>query len=316
MTPPLPKALRDALREALQTEITSAKLLTGGMINRAARVTVRSEGAAESIFVKWKEDAPADFFAREADGLERLRTVGALRVPQVLACKDNPRPPHVSLNPMERTLWGTPSFLALEYIPEALPSQPARFAQSFGEGLAALHRQGVSPTGEYGLETDNFIGALPQSNRFHARWADFYREERILPLIERARARNLLSLERERALMELLERFDTLLDPLSDSPTLLHGDLWSGNFLAAGDEAVLIDPSIYYAPREMEIAYIELFGGFPEGFLAAYRAAYPLDAGYVSRRPLHQLYPLLSHFLHFGELYGPQVDAVCRHYLR
>ncbi len=98
------------------------------------------------------------------------------------------------------------------------------------------------------------------------------------------------------------------------APVLIHGDLWSGNFLTAGDEPVIIDPAVYYADREVEIAYVELFGGFPPGLVAAYHAAWPLDPGYTYRRPLHQLYPLLIHLNHFGEEYGAHVDAVCRRY--
>ena len=117
--------------------------------------------------------------------------------------------------------------------------------------------------------------------------------------------------------MRVVEQLDKLLEGLESRPVLLHGDLWSGNLLAtAGDEPVVIDPAVYYGEREVEIAFTELFRGFPAGWLDAYRAAYPLSEGYEFRRPLHQLYPLLVHLNHFGEGYGPAVEGVCAVYER
>jgi fructosamine-3-kinase len=97
---------------------------------------------------------------------------------------------------------------------------------------------------------------------------------------------------------------------------LLHGDLWSGNYLEAGDEPVVFDPAVYYGEREMEVAYIELFGGFPARVLAAYEEAYPLPPDYPKRRTLHQLYHLLNRLNHSGGSYGSDVDAACRDCLR
>jgi fructosamine-3-kinase len=113
----------------------------------------------------------------------------------------------------------------------------------------------------------------------------------------------------------MLDNLDALLADLPARPVLIHGDLWSGNFLCTSDdEPVLIDPAAYYGEREIEMAYTELFGGFPSGFLPAYQSAFPLNAGYPRRRALHQLYPLLVHLNHFGETYGPAVDRACREY--
>lgn len=293
----LPRNLQNALESVLDAQILSATSVGGGMINRTARLDT-TQG---SLFLKWKPDAPPGFFAVEADGLRRLKAAGALRVPEVLAFGE--------------TQADCPAYLALEYIETRPPTQPVRFVQNFGEALAALHREVVSPTGQFGLETDNFIGVLPQRNAFQTDWRTFYRECRLLPQIAMARERQLLPAEREHRLMQIVERLDTLLDGLEARPVLLHGDLWSGNFLSAGNEPVLVDPAVYYGEREIEIAFIELFGGFPSGLLDAYRAATPLDPGYARRRPLHQLVPLLVHLNHFGETYGPDVDAVCRLYL-
>jgi fructosamine-3-kinase len=298
----LPAGLAAALETALGCRLQDVVALSGGMINRSARITTN----AGAIFVKWRPDAPPDFFAAEADGLERLRASGAFRVPAVLAWQDRPE----SGEPT-----GSPPFLALEYLASQEPVDPRQFATHFGEALADLHGRVVAPDRMFGLERDNFIGFLPQANAQQSDWATFYRDRRLLPQIALARKAGLLPTGRERLLMQLLDRLDSLLGGHAPQPALLHGDLWSGNFLPLNQDVALIDPAVYYGDREMEIAYIELFGGFPAGFMAAYRAAYPLEAGYEDRRSLHQLYPLLNHLNHFGETYGPAVDSVCRHYV-
>lgn len=310
----LPQTLQAALAETLGAEPIQAVPLGGGMIAQAARVDL----PGGTVFVKWKDDAPPGFFAAEADGLERLRAARALRVPEVLAFRDRllfPDSPPATLENASEAQQAAPRqgshppFLALEYIIERRPRDEAKLAQRFGEELAALHRETVSPFGAFGLETSNFLGVMVQENIPHARWADFYRDCRLLPQIGIAKQKGLLPPERERRLMEVVARLDRLMEGLSTRPVLLHGDLWSGNFLAAGEEPVVIDPAVYYGEREVEIAFMELFGGFPPGLLSAYRAVFPLEDGYERRRPLHQLYPLLIHVNHFGEAYGPHLDS-------
>ena len=325
----LPQALQAALAETLGAAPIRAVPLSGGMIARAARVYL-PDGA---VFVKWKDDAPPGFFAAEADGLERLRAARSLRVPQVLAFRDRPLSPekvtakNTSLpSPHSLRSRDHPArsadhpprsgdhlhqipFLALEYIEERRPRDAQEFARRFGEALAALHRDTASPFGAFGLEKANFLGVMVQENTPHARWSDFYRDCRLLPQVVIAKQNGLLPPERERRLMEVVARLDDLMEGLPARPALLHGDLWSGNFFTAGEEPVVIDPAIYYGEREVEIAFVELFGGFPSGLLPAYRAAFPLDSGYERRRPLHQLYPLLIHVNHFGETYGPHLDS-------
>ncbi len=133
-----------------------------------------------------------------------------------------------------------------------------------------------------------------------------------------ARHNGHLSAARETLLTQLIERLPDLIGSSNSiTPSLLHGDLWSGNFLIASDgQPVVVDPAVYYGEREVEIAFTELFGGFPPGFLEAYDEAYPLDSGYSERRALYQLYPVLVHLNLFGESYGRQVDAIFKHYLR
>ncbi len=280
-----------------------AEPVGGGMVNEAARV----ETKRGSVFVKWNMDAPPRTFECEADGLRRLAATNTLRIPEVLDFTDASDSDRIN---------GWPSYLILEWIEQDPPRDPRAFCRGFAGGLAALHRHNPAPDGMFGLERDNYLGSQPQDNTRTASWPEFYRDRRVLPQMERARRLGRLPGYRERMVVEVCERMADLMDGIESRPVLEHGDLWSGNYLTVGDEAVVIDPAVYYADREVEMAYVELFGGFPVGFVEAYDAAYPLDPGYEYRRPLHQLYPLLIHLNHFGETYGPAVDQACRIYLR
>lgn len=278
----LPDSIADALGP-----IVKAVPLSGGDVAQAALVETKDE----RFVVKWRDDAPPDFFAREADGLQRLGATGAIRVPEVWAVHDE----------------SAPAFIVLEYIAWPDDYDEDAFGKRFGVALAQMHL--TSPASAFGLEHDNFLGSQPQTNTPSADWPSFYRERRLLPQIERARAKGLLPDARARRLDDVLVRLETLLSDLPPRPTLIHGDLWSGNFLVSSDaEPVLIDPAVSYSEREMELAFIELFGGFPRTFGPAYQSAFPLVPGYPRRRPLYQLYPLLVHLNHFGETYGPAVD--------
>jgi fructosamine-3-kinase len=202
-------------------------------------------------------------------------------------------------------------FLALEWIDEGIIFDRAAWSRGFAAGLAALHH--AEAPDDFGLDEDNFLGDLPQRNARRHSWPAFWRDCRLVPQIEIAQARG-IGMARRDLLQRLLERLDSLLD-YAARPSLLHGDLWSGNYLTASAGAVLVDPAAYYGDREAELSYIELFGGFPADFVNHYRAAWPLEDGYERRRPVHQLYHLLAHFNHFGEPYGNDVERVCRRIL-
>jgi len=286
--------LRTIVEQVFGTPPSTSRYL-GGTLNHTAQVEVRRE----RYFVKWKGDAPPHFFEAEARGLKLLDACGAIRVPHVI---------------MYREANGTlPAFLILEWIDEATHGPSRHFAANFGQALAQLHH--TTQPG-FGLDFDNFIGELPQFNVQTVTWPAFYRDQRILPQVLLAKERGNLPLPREALLNKLMAQLEDLLASRISVPSLLHGDLWSGNFLvAANDQPVIVDPAVYYGEREVEIAFTELFGGFPAGFLDAYREAYPLDPGYEDRRALYQLYPLLVHLNLFGESYGQRVDAICRHYV-
>lgn len=269
-------------------EILTASPLSGGCINSAVRL---STDLGEDFFLKWNSTAGEDVFATEADGIRALRGVGALRVPRVIG---HSRPGQI------------PGWLLLEFVH---PGQRAPdYAERLGRGLAELHS---APAERYGWERSNYIGALPQSNRAMDDWAAFWWTERLEPQLELAHSWGRLP-GRADEWHRLESRLADLLGPAEeDAPSLLHGDLWSGNVFAGhGGEPVLVDPAVYRGHREVDLAMTELFGGFPSAFYSAYDQASPLVAGYAEvRRAVYQLYPLLVHVNLFG---GGYVDSTAR----
>jgi fructosamine-3-kinase len=301
MNDTLPGDVIQYIEDSLKLRISSSVVCGGGMINHAQKLNT-SKG---SYFIKWNPNIPSGNYTSEAHGLSLLNKSGAIRVPEVILLKER-----------EAKFPEVPPILVLEWLEERRPKNEWLFVQNFGKALAKLHRENPASSGLFGLQEDNFLGAQPQINRQMASWTDFYRECRLLPQIDRARSKGLLPSHREKLMMNVVENLEKLLEGLSPRPTLIHGDLWSGNYLSLGEDAALIDPAVYYGEREMELAYIQLFGGFPAGLLQAYHAEYPIDPGYPARRSLHQLYPLLIHLNHFGETYGDLLDQACQDQLR
>jgi fructosamine-3-kinase len=229
-------------------------------------------------------------FEAEADGLTALADAAAIRVPQVIACgcgEDY-------------------AFLVLEF----LDLQPLDRGSGgdCGRALAQLHRD----TGEsFGWRRDNFIGATIQLNRPERdHWPHFFAEYRLRAQLALAAKRGM-----ERKWLDLAEGIAENLGGFfidyRPAPSLVHGDLWSGNVAALTDGTpVLFDPAVYRGDREADLAMAELFGGFPESFYAAYRQAWPLDHGYETRKPLYNLYHVLNHYNLFGASYLGQAQRM------
>lgn len=294
----LPAGLAGVVTETLEaagdpSPIQNVRRVSGGDINAAAQV----ETEKTAYFVKWNPEPLPNLFEVEARGLKLLAEPGVIRVPRVFGYAE------------PRGDW--PAFLVLEWI-EQSESGRAAVDETFGRQLAELHRQ-TAP--EFGLDHDNYIGALPQPNERMDSWIDFYRERRLGFQCQLAREKGLMPRKRERRLGQLMDHLDRWIDDDDIEPALIHGDLWGGNYLIdAEGRPVLIDPAVYYAHREIELAFTELFGGFPASFYAAYNEVYPLSPGYEERRPLYQLYHLLTHLNLFGESYGGSVDRILQRY--
>lgn len=287
----VPQTLLERIRARLNTSIQSATPIAGGDINQAARI----ETASARFFVKWHAQSPAGMFTAEAKGLARLASAEALRLPEVILLDEENSPP----------------FLLLEWLDLQRPTQADRLAERLAEGLARLHQQGAA---QHGLDHPNFIGSLPQKNTLSDSWADFYADLRIGEQMKIARQTGRLPPAREKLLNDLRKRLPDLL-PRAE-PSLLHGDLWGGNYASLADNQPLIyDPAVYYGHREVELAFTELFGGFPARFYEAYHSAYPIEPGYQERKSLYQLYPLMVHMNLFGGGYAAQVDSIARRYV-
>lgn len=282
----------DALRRAVEARLGPVRRIqgvNGGCISDGVRV----ELSAGPVFLKHNADAPAGMFAAEARGLEALADAAVdLVVPRPLAWADAQD--------------GAPAWIALEWLEPT--GRPRGFAEQLGHGLAVLHR--ARRTERWGWMEDNYIADLPQENGGTRTWAEFWRTRRLEPQLARARAGGRLP-GRGADWERLWDRLPEVLAPAEqDGPSLLHGDLWGGNVLAAGGGPALIDPAVYRGHREADLAMTELFGGFADGFYAAYREAWPLLPGYATRRAVYQLWYLLVHVNLFGGDYVRQAAGV------
>lgn len=270
--------LREVLGQQLGTPVRRTKRLGGGSINDAFEVLF--EDGAE-LFVKTNANPPAGMFEAEARGLRWLEDAKSIRVPRVVSLSDT-----------------KPAYLALELL---TPGQRSTtFDETLGRSLAALHASGAP---SFGLDHDNFIGRLHQSNRAADDWAAFYWNSRLEPQLRMASDRGLIDAGTQAS-------FGALEPILGDRvgarepPSRLHGDLWGGNLHAdATGEPALIDPAVYGGHREIDLAMMRLFGGFGERVFAAYDEAWPLGPGASQRVSLYQLYPLLVHVNLFGGSY-------------
>jgi len=280
-------ALEAALASALGADVRSSRSVAGGDINRALCLELTD---GRRVFVKHHERAPTGMFEAEARGLAWLAEAGALPGPRVLAVGSGAAP-----------------FLALEWIESARRAE--NFDELLGRGLAALHT--AHPAG-FGLDHDNFIGSLPQTNTPLIDWPSFYRERRIRPLYEEARTRGLVPAAAVEDLEHILAELPSLVG-VAEPAARLHGDLWGGNAMAdASGAPVLFDPAVYGGHREVDLAMMRLFGGFRQRVFEAYNEAYPLAPGHAGRVPLYQLYPLLVHVLLFGSSYASQLSRAAR----
>lgn len=302
----MPPQLQDSVETALATRVRDAQPVSGGEVCQAWRLQT-SDGA---LFLKTHANAPQGLFEAEARGLQLLRDANALRTPEVLAWRDIKDQDDESGHAVAVAAFiGVAAWLALEWIETAAPRDEDAFSRSFAEGLALQHRVSSEVHGNANGH-ENFLGVMRQSNAPTPDWAEFLRVQRLAPMIADCEARGALPKARREALQRVSETLETLLDDGDNRPVLLHGDLWSGNFLSLPNgNALLIDPAAYFGSREMELAYVQLFDGFPHNFVRHYDLAFPLFDGYERRRPVLQLYPLLAHLLYFGERYGPRVDA-------
>ena len=255
----------------------------GGSINQAWRI----EGSGQRYFVKLNHADRLQMFVAEAEGLREMASVDSLRIPAVVCYGSR----------------GDNAWLVMEYLSLGHASGPA--LARLGTGLAVMHAR-VQP--RFGWHRDNTIGSTPQPNARNDDWIEFLREQRLGFQLELA-ARNGYGGALQQDGERLLDRLDAFFSDYLPAPSLLHGDLWSGNFAVTdAGEPCVFDPAVYYGDREADMAMTELFGGFGADFYAAYSDVQRLDAGYGVRKTLYNLYHILNHLNIFGGGYLSQAQ--------
>jgi protein-ribulosamine 3-kinase len=288
MSSPIPIAITEAVTAAISRKapaaITAFIASTGGCINHGGRLAT----TVGDFFLKWNRTYELKgMFEAESKGLEILRATRALYVPAVIATED----------------LGEYQYLLLEYVEQS--SRRRDYWTVLGQHLATLHRA-TAPS--CGLDHNNYIGSLPQSNQPNKSWRDFFVFQRLDPLVERAIQKRLAPPAWHAQFEQLYKKLDSLLP--NENPSLLHGDLWEGNVIVdALGAPCLIDPAIYYGHREVDLAMSKLFGEFEASFYDAYHESFPLLPGFEQRFEIYNLYPLLVHLHLFGASYVTPIQS-------
>ncbi|TZF84618.1 fructosamine kinase family protein [Pedobacter sp. BS3] len=268
----------------ISTKLTGIQRVAGGDINQSYGLQYGDAG----FFLKLNDAYRyPDMLASEAKGLMLIRSAEAIRIPEVLYVD---------------TL-GASQVLLLEWIERGPVTKKS--SELLGRQLAGMHR--CTHT-HFGLDFDNYMGSLKQANTPALNWSDFFIHQRLEPQVKLALDKHLLDAAMYRKFEELYKRLDNLYP--KEPPALVHGDLWSGNYLVnRAGVPFLIDPAVAYGYRETDIAMTLLFGGFDTAFYRAYQETFPLEKGWQERSQLWNLYPLLVHVNLFGRGYLSQLSA-------
>ena len=256
----------------------------GGCINDCYKL----ETQKSNYFVKLNNTI--NLFEEENKGLDLLRASKTFFIPKVY----------------KFGVFESSNFLLMEWIEEKNKSD--NFWNFFAKNLSELHS---TSNDKFGLDHDNYIGSLKQSNTYYYDGIEFFINTRLVPQLEKLNSLNNSS---------FFKKFDVLFNLLNEiipvyQPSLLHGDLWSGNFLIDHNgHACIIDPAVYYGNREADIAMTKLFGGFSEEFYSDYNYYLPMLNGWQERMPIWNLYPLLVHANLFGSSYLNQINSILNKY--
>ncbi|MGY6561401.1 MAG: fructosamine kinase family protein [Luteibaculaceae bacterium] len=272
----------------LKHQITDVVTVGGGSINNNYKIITNN-----GLFFLKTHNGPfnPDFYVKEAQGLQTIASTGAVKTPEVIQVN------------------GEEDCLLLQYVQPGIKDD--EFWLDLGRSLAELHKNEAE---QFGFDNSNYIGNLVQPNAKKDNWCDFFITQRLSPMIEQANDKNLLS-------KSTIQKFDKLFTACanlfpSEKPALVHGDLWSGNFICSMfGEPYLIDPAVYYGHREVDLAMSKLFGGFNSMFYEGYEEVYKPMHGWENRVDLFNLYPLLVHLNLFGGSYALSIEATLKKYL-
>ena len=272
--------------------IQSTSNLGGGCINHASKISTN----VGNFFLKWNAHCAPDIFLREAESLRELKKAaqGQLLIPEVFVAE---------------SAGNIPGFLLTEYLEPGYSG--SNIDEKLGRGLAMIHQY---QNDNFGFYHDNYCGATIQNNSWQKSWPEFYRDNRLKFLLELIKQERPLPDSDVVLYEKLLQRIPDLL-PRNSKSGLIHGDLWSGNYMLSNKGPALIDPASCYADREMEFGIITMFGGFSQRFYSAYNEIYPLLDDWRERNHLYQLYHVLNHYYLFGGGYRNQALRIAKMYL-
>jgi protein-ribulosamine 3-kinase len=283
---------KSKIEEITKSGIESILPVSGGCISEALKLELDS---GKIFFLKLNNSNPGDMFIKEAHGLNELYKANTIRIPKVIHFES--------------------SFILIEFIRQNKKAE--NFYEEFGRKFAELHKF----TGEnFGFYEDNYIGSnvqenIPDKNEKN-NWIEFYFNKRILFQLKLAEKNGFATKELITKINSIESKIGNILSGSEEQPSLLHGDLWSGNFIAdENGNASLIDPAVYYGHREADLAMTKLFGGFNSEFYHSYNEYFPLPAGYDYRENIYKLYHILNHLNLFGRGYYSQALALLNFYL-
>lgn len=286
--------IENQLSEKVGQKVTiqSSDILGGGCINHASKI----ETNVGAFFLKWNSNCADDIFLREAESLNELKKAAGdqLIIPKVYTAKKVDE---------------TPGFLVLEYLHTSYSL--AGDDEKLGRGLAVIHKFSNSENGFY---NDNYCGATHQNNNWNKNWPEFYRDNRLLFLLGLIQNERPLPVSEMKIYEKLIQKIPEII-PEESTPVLIHGDLWSGNYMITEKGPALIDPASYFANREMEFAIITMFGGFSQLFYDAYNEINPLSKEWKMRNSFYQLYHILNHYYLFGGGYQSQAIRIARSFV-
>ena len=280
------------IEDALNSKIMSSQSLSGGCISNAYKINTDT---GKIYFLKYNSSVNCDMFIKEAHGLLELNKAGVIKIPDVICYNKD--------------------YILLELI--VAGNKQNNFSEDFGRKFALLHKF----TSEfYGFYEDNYIGSnpqqnIPEENEKHE-WTKFFFNKRILFQLQIAEETGNSTSELRKAIAVLENKIEEIVVDNGEKPSLLHGDLWGGNYLInTKGFACLIDPAVYYGNREADLAMTKLFGGFDSRFYEAYNEAFPLPEGYEYRENIYKLYHVLNHLNLFGGGYYSQAMSLISYYI-
>ena len=284
--------IKARIEEKLGRKINNLASLSGGCISNAYKVTTID---GSNYFLKYNPSISKDMFIKEANGLKELVKADAIRIPEVLSFEAD--------------------YILLEYIPTG--NKKKNFFDEFGKSFAEMHK---FTSDNFGFYEDNYIGSNPQINlpelKEKSSWVDFYFNKRILFQFELAEKLGNSTEELRKGISKLENKIQEIIGESNEKPSLLHGDLWGGNYMVdENGSPVLIDPAVYYGHREADLGMTKLFGGFSSEFYKTYNEVFPLEDGYEYRENIYKLYHVLNHLNLFGGGYYSQALSLIKFYI-